>query len=492
MLFGKWRSRMYSRRAFLTAALAGSTGAALFGGGSLAQEAPFLRRLPVPRLLDARKEGNKLKLVAGHGRHSFLDNTYTATAGYSSEVLGPAIRAYQGDEIDVAVENRLDRRTTVHWHGLLIPSSVDGGPHNSFAPGKTFNARLKIDQAECTAWFHPHPHGDTARQVYSGLSGLLLIEDGTAERLGLPRTYGVDDIPIILQDRAFAKDGSLIYEDAPFTTMMGMRGDVVVANGVWAPVAKIPASLVRLRLLNGSNARNYNLSFDDRRTFHVVASDGGYLPQPVPMQTLVIAPGERFEMIVDFKKGGSAILETGADNFAPMMGMMRGVASDAARILKIETAPELAVLDSQLPDTLVPMRPPDPARSARRRSFVLNDHMMGMGMRGNMGMAINGRSFDMDRVDTSVLLGSSEIWQIDSQMLAHPFHIHGVQFRTLSLNGRKPPEHLQGFKDTVLVARTAEILVTFTQPATRQHPFMYHCHILEHEDAGMMGQYITT
>lgn len=209
------------------------------------------------------------------------------------------------------------------------------------------------------------------------------------------------------------------------------------------------------------------------------------------MKTLLIAPGERFELVVDFSKGGSAILETGADEFAPMMGMMRDRASDAARILKLETAPELTVSDSTLPDVLIPLKSPDSTTSLRRRTFVLNDHMMGMGMMGNSGMAINGRSFAMNRIDSTVSLGSTEIWQVDSQMLAHPFHVHGVQFRTLSLNGRKPPEHLQGRKDTILIARTAEILVTFTQPATREHPFMYHCHILEHEDAGMMGQYIT-
>lgn len=482
---------MYSRRWFLAAALAGSTGPLLFSRSASARNIPFQRTLPLPQLIDARKEGNKLKLVARRGRHSFFDNVYTSTAGYSSEVLGPAVRVHKGDEIAVAVENSLARSTTVHWHGLIIPSHADGGPHNAFAPGETWQTKFKIDQPECTAWFHPHPHGDTARQVYSGLSGLLLIEDGTGEGLKLPRTYGIDDIPIVLQDRSFADDGSLYYEDAPFVTMMGMRGDVVVANGVWAPVVKIPLGLVRLRILNGSNARNYNLAFDDRRVFHVVASDGGYLPRPVPMKTLLIAPGERFELVVDFSKGGSAILETGADEFAPMMGMMRDRASDAARILKLETAPELTVSDSTLPDVLIPLKSPDSTTSLRRRTFVLNDHMMGMGMMGNSGMAINGRSFAMNRIDSTVSLGSTEIWQVDSQMLAHPFHVHGVQFRTLSLNGRKPPEHLQGRKDTILIARTAEILVTFTQPATREHPFMYHCHILEHEDAGMMGQYIT-
>lgn len=352
----------------------------------------------------------------------------------------------------------------------------------------------QIDQPESTAWFHPHPHGDTARQVYSGLAGMVLLDDGSSERLALPRTYGVDDIPLLLQERQFNSNGGLRYDDGPHTTMVGARGDTIIVNGAIAPVARVPVGLVRLRILNGSNARNYDLSFSDTRAFHVIATDGGYLPSPVRRNRLVISPGERFEVLVDFSDARSVLLETGADQFIRMMGMMSGEVSGAAQIMKFEPDPTKLAGAKVFPAKLSTILDIGKVEDLRRRQFVLNDHMMGMmGMRfRNRGLAINGSRYDMNRIDTTVSLGSSEIWEVESGMMAHPFHIHGVQFRILSIDGRKPPMHLQGNKDTVLVPGSAEILVHFTQRATREHPFMYHCHILEHEDAGMMGQYVAT
>lgn len=485
---------MFTRRQFVAGTVLTQAAALLGHKPAFASTAAFDRPLPIPPLLDARDNGNKIKLVAAKGQHAFVAGKETATAGYSGQVLGPAIRVRSGDEIDVTVENKLDRSTTVHWHGLLIPGESDGGTHNHFAPGQSWQTKLKINQPEATGWFHPHPHGETGRQVYSGLAGLLLIDDGGSERLGLPRNYGVDDIPIILQDRQLSANGSLQYAGGSFNVMLGARGDTVIANGIWAPVARVPANLVRLRLLNGSNARNFNLAFSDRRVFHVIASDGGYLPAPVAMSRLIISPGERFEILVDFSSTRPVILETGADAFVPMMGMMDDDVSGAAQIMKFEADATKQSSAKLLPRELAVAPRTKDSAGLRRRRFLLNDHMMGMGRMQfrNGGMAINGRPFDPERIDLTVPLGASEIWEIESQMMAHPFHIHGVHFTILSLDGRVPAAHLRGLKDTVLIRRSAQILVQFTQPATQQHPFMYHCHILEHEDAGMMGQYITT
>ncbi|MBS4083761.1 MAG: multicopper oxidase domain-containing protein [Rhizobiales bacterium] len=485
---------MLTRRAFISSAVIGSSNALLTAKWAFGKSKPFERSLPIPPLIDARSVANKIGLIAAEGRHKFFPNQPTATSGYSGAILGPTLRFHKGDEIAVTVENKLERHTTVHWHGLLIPSISDGGPHNPIAPGTSWRTTLKIDQPESTAWFHPHPHGDTARQVYSGLAGMVLLDDGSSERLGLPRTYGVDDIPLLLQERQFNSNGSLRYDDGPQTTMLGARGDTVIVNGAIAPVARVPVGLVRLRLLNGSNARNYDLSFSDTRAFHVIASDGGYLPSPVRRTRLIISPGERFEVLVDFSDARSVILETGADQFIPMMGMMSGDVSGAAQIIKFEPDPTKVSKVHSIPAKLSTMSDIGRVDGLRRRQFVLNDHMMGMmGMRfRNRGLAINGSPYDINRIDTTVSLGSSEIWEVESGMMAHPFHIHGVQFRILSIDGRRPPMHLQGYKDTVLVLGSAEILVPFTQRATREHPFMYHCHILEHEDAGMMGQYVAT
>jgi FtsP/CotA-like multicopper oxidase with cupredoxin domain len=476
---------MINRRHFVAAAAA--AGAAGFVRRASAADAAFETPLPIPQLIDARTRGNAARLIAAKNAHAFFPGRPAQAYGYSGSVLGPAIRVRRGDEVEITVENKLDRGTTVHWHGLIIPSEQDGAPHDNIAPGKTWRPVLKIDQPETTAWFHPHPHRETARQVYFGFAGLMLIEDGTGERLGLPRTYGVDDIPLIIQDRDFDEKGALIYNVSPMTVMHGFRGERILVNGAIAPVAKVPKGFVRLRVLNGSNARNYNLSFTDRRAFHVIASDGGYLDAPVQLTQLVIAPGERFEMLADFSDGKSAMLQTTPDEFTPA-----GAGADTEPLVKFEPDAAKAAAATEMPKSLVTIETADTTKASRRRNFVLNDHMMGMMMGGSRGptMAINGRPFDMERVDVKITRGDMEIWHVESEMLVHPFHIHGVQFRVLSVDGRKPAAHLQGWKDTVLVPRAAELLVRFTQSATPDHPFMYHCHILEHEDAGMMGQYV--
>ena len=145
--------------------------------------------------------------------------------------------------MQIEVENRINHPTTAHWHGLLVPASVDGGPGSLVGPSETWRPELKVDQPEATAWFHAHPHHDTARQVYMGLAGLVLIEDGTGARLGLPRDYGVDDLPLMLQDRQFDLAGQLVYFGGGPARMMGMRGDTILVNGTIAPSAEcLPVS----------------------------------------------------------------------------------------------------------------------------------------------------------------------------------------------------------------------------------------------------------
>jgi blue copper oxidase len=175
---------------------------------------------------------------------------------------------------------------------------------------------LKINQPAATLWFHPHPHHDTARQIYMGLTGMIIVDDGSDGRLNLPRTYGVDDLPIILQDRSFEPDGSIGYDNNDLNALdiaYGARGDTIIVNGAIAPVAKVPSGLVRLRLLNAANAQNFDLRFRDRRTFHVIVSDGGFLAEPVAVNELIISPAERFEILVDFADGKAVVLETGPD-----------------------------------------------------------------------------------------------------------------------------------------------------------------------------------
>jgi blue copper oxidase len=210
-------------------------------GSRLAQGRPmrFDRRLPIPPLIDAANHGNAVELKVTSGRHAFVKGKPTRSHGYSAPVLGPVVRLRRGDEVQMTVKNALDVDTTVHWHGLLVPGDVDGGPHQVIKSGSSWRPSLKIDQPASTAWFHPHLHHDTARQVYLGLTGLIIVDDGSDATLGLPHTYGFDDLPIILQDRSFDSDGSLLYDlDLdPLTIQYGLRGDTIIANGVIAPAA---------------------------------------------------------------------------------------------------------------------------------------------------------------------------------------------------------------------------------------------------------------
>lgn len=490
---------LLTRRKFAIGCGAFASGAIVAARFGFGDPASVGARLPIPMLIDATKHGNAVDLKAMSGRHAFIKGKPTRTYGYSAPVLGPVIRVRRGDEVEVAVENELKTVTTVHWHGLLVPGYNDGGPHQLIQPGESWRPILRIDQPAATLWFHPHPHHDTARQIYMGLAGVIIIDDGSDARLNLPRTYGVDDLPIVLQDRSFDSDGSIEYDNNDLNALdiaYGARGETIIVNGVVAPVAKIPAGLVRLRLLNAANAQNFDLRFNDRRTFHIIASDGGFLSAPVAATQLMISPAERFEILVDFADGKAVALETGPDK---EMGVFGRVAPDGSAdyvaVMQFEPT-RMAPLVERVPNRLSQPETPNPASAVQRRQFVLDSGLCASrqlaGPHSDMPnlIGVNGKTFDPTRIDVETKLGTVEIWEITSIGMAHPFHVHGALFRILSVEGQPPPAHLAGWKDTVLVEDKAELLVAFNQPATREHPFMYHCHILEHEDAGLMGQYI--
>jgi blue copper oxidase len=484
---------MFTRRRF-------AVGAAAFASANFtnvrfgeAGDASFHAPLPIPELIDAAKHGNAVRLKVASGRHAFIKGKPTTTYGYSAPILGPVVRVRNGDDMEMTIENALECETTVHWHGLSVPGDLDGGPHQVIKPGDTWRPVLKIDQAVSTAWFHPHPHHDTARQVYMGLSGLIIIDDGDPR--GLPHTYGTDDLPIILQDRSFEADGTLIYSPSPLSITYGSRGDTIIVNGAVSPASKVPRGLVRLRILDAANARNFYLRFSDERAFRVIASDGGYLAAPVAVTELRISPGERFEVLVDFADGKAVTLETGPDEELGAFGGMMEHRIDGGYEPVMRFEPTTIAAIKSLPARLVPPPAADPSKAVRRRQFILDSSMCTTGSQQTemqMGhlMCINGKSHDMARIDEEVGIGTTEIWEIFSVGMIHPFHVHGASFRILSVDGQSPPAHLMGWKDVVLVEEKAELLIAFNRAATPQHPFMFHCHVLEHEDAGMMGQYI--
>jgi len=444
-------------------------------GRAFAQSAAPLTRLSMPPLLDTRATG-RLALTTKAGSTSFLGGPATPTAGFNQEYLGPTIVVQNGD-LAAEVNNTLDEPVSAHWHGLLVPGQHDGGPHLAIAPGTTWRPEMSIAQDPATIWYHSHIHERTAEQVYFGLAGVIHVTDGQDDARGLPSDYGIDDLTMVLQDRRFDASGRMDYDPSMMDVMHGFSGNRMLVNGQARATAVVPQGVVRLRLLNGSNARIYTLFLDDTRPMHLVATDGGFLPAPIALDTLRLAPGERAEILVDFSGGGAPVLMSDPGQ---SFGVLQ-FATDASLPARITRLPE--ELDGA---------PEDLSGAEVKTRQVSLDMGMGGMMMGRGGFAINGRPYDMGRIDFEVALGTVERWQIRSTMVAHPFHVHGVRFRVVTENGGPPRPENTGWKDTVLVPEEAEILARFDQPASRETPFMFHCHILEHEDAGMMGQFTVT
>jgi len=443
----------------------------------------FTRPLAIPPLLQPAidAEGRKvfdLRFTAGTSE--LLPGKQTETWGLNGTYLSPTLRANLGDRVVVNVSNGLDEATTLHWHGMLLPAEMDGGPHQLVDPGATWSPSWEIIQPAATLWFHPHIHERTADHVYRGAAGMFILDDPTSRGLELPDTYGVDDIPLIIQDKAFNGDGSL-SQRTPLSSSIGILGDEILVNGTHGPVFEATTSLVRLRLLNASTARVYNLGFTDGRAYTLIATESGLLEAPVEMNRLQLAPGERAEIVVRVEAGEEVMLRSfradlGQDFFSDRMNG----GDDTFDILLIRAAGQLAE-SPPLPDVLVTIDRPDTAAATTTRTFRLS------------GQSINGREMQITRVDEVVQAGATEIWEVEGGGSGpHTFHPHGVHFIVLDVDGEEPPPHLRGWKDNILLAPTsrARLLIQFPSYADPVRPYMFHCHILRHEDRGMMNQFV--
>ncbi|MBG6145777.1 multicopper oxidase domain-containing protein [Roseibium album] len=497
------REKMISRRSlFLSGTVAAMTaGTAIWVGnrpGKTNELALASRpRLSYPPLLDATRN-SEFKLRAKYGTHAFGTGVESSTAGFDQSYLGPTVLLKQG-ETRARVENALNEDISVHWHGLMVSGDQDGGPHQPIAPGDSWSVDLNVNQQPSTLWYHSHSHRRTAVQVYHGLAGMMILTDGMDGERGLPNSYGTDDLALVFQDRRFGSDGKLSYDLGMMDLMHGFTGEVVTVNGQIDAVAMVPKGIARLRLLNGSNARIYELFIDDGRPMQLIATDGGYVPNPIELNGLTLSPGERAEVLIDFSDGNPITIYSRDDpNQGPagMMGRVRGLYDtlfiSSFPILSIAVDDRIPARVTKIPDELDGNSIVQDRESGRTRSLTLNMGMRRMMRSGQSEIplfAINNKAYEIDKLNFSVPIGSTERWFIRSEMLSHPFHVHGTRFQVVSENGSDPRPEYAGWKDTVLVSGSVELKMSFDKPARPDKPFMFHCHILEHEDNGMMGQF---
>lgn len=418
---------------------------------------------------------------------SIMNGKTTRVFGYHQNILGPTLKMNSGETANISFNNSLAEETNIHWHGLLVPQNMDGHPENIIQAGSSFNFNFNINQRAGTYWYHPHPHGKTAHQVFMGLAGFFIVNDAEEASLNLPS--GDYEIPLVIQDKRIYSDFALNYSPTDDEIMTGYLGQYVCVNGIYSPSHKVATRWYRLRILNGSTARVYNLALSNGASFTVIGADGGLISIPETTDNLLLAPGERADILVDFSSytiGTEIYLQSGV-----FSGGGEAQGSDAFRIMKF-------LVDRQetdsftVPASLSSIIPIPATQSSYNRNFDLKqpDHNAHGGMNmGSMQHTINGKSFDMNRIDFSVNAGATEIWTFDNSMSdeIHPMHIHGVQFQVLDRTGGRGALMAteKGWKDTVLLMAQEKVRVIMTFP-NNKGKFVVHCHNLEHEDSGMM------
>lgn len=457
--------------------------------------------------------------------------------------LGPVLNLQQGQKVRVYFTNQLSEATIIHWHGLHVPQSSDGHPMYTIAPGEQYVYEFEVRNPAGTSFYHSHAHNLTAEQVYRGLSGLIVVRDAEEAKLDLPD--GEYDLPLVIQDRSFDNRNQLRYVHGMPQRMMGFLGDTILVNGKPNAQFRVKSRAYRFRALNGSNSRIYKLGWDDGTPLTAIATDAGLLARPETRPYLMLAPGERIDLWLDFsgravgskltlfslpysgampamfeRMGHGAMMHHGIHQGAKFPIAVFEVAekvSDSPKLPeKLVPFRRLTAADTDNPDrplpialSMQPMRPllngmsfaMDRVVEAEKvplgsikKIRIFHDHAGGR-HRGRMGMMGGMRHGDDADGDGEAEHGMGGMGGAMMDM-AHPIHLHGQQYQILSRNAADTDGYASvkdgfidsGWKDTVLVmpGETVEIAKPFQD---YKGLFLYHCHNLEHEDLGMMRQF---
>ena len=465
---------MPSRRDFLKMSATAGVSLALPWGPSsvLAADAtarPFrvpLRIPPVIKPIRSDGERDYYRVVMRKACAELLPGKTTRIWGYDGVFPGPTFKVRRGRPALVRIVNRLRAPMTTHLHGGEVPWRSDGHPSLLIDPGAGYNFFYPNRQPAATLMYHDHTHHYASRNNYKGLSGLYIIEDEAEDDLNLPK--GRYDIPLVLHDRSFRADGSLKFKDSVDSVL----GEVYLVNGRPMPFLKVANRKYRFRIANLSNSRSYTLKLDSGDPLIQIASDQGLLPAPYTAPSILLAPFERAEVVIDFSRhpvGTRLVLQDAAED------------AEARPVMQFRVDREEKDRSS-LPAVLRPTERLVPGPDSVQREFVLNKDI------DRNLWVINGKAFDPNRIDIKPRLGTTEVWTFrNSSSMAHPMHVHLVPFQILERsNLRLTPGEL-GWKDTVRVdpAATVRIIMRFDSFTGK---YMYHCHNLAHEDHSMMAQ----
>lgn len=394
-----------------------------------------------------------------------------AKKGAPARVPGPLIEAKQGDRVVVHFRNELEEGTTIHWHGIRVPNESDGSSatQEEILPGGEFTYEF-VARDEGTFWYHPHVRGDT--QVERGLHGMLVVHGGPKISVDQERMLVLDDVKL-------KASGVLSDSTTSLDVMLGRQGNFIVANGVVDGVLEAAAdSRERWHVVNTANGRYFNLRLPGHSML-VIGWDGGLLEAPYATDTLLIAPGERYDVIVELRgqPDSEVALETihyDRGHEVPDPGPQNVLT------LRLGKAPSSR--RKALPETWGAAVELEPSEDAVERAFVLKEEEIDDGQ--DVRFTINDQAFP-DVPPLHAREGDVEVWRFDNQSeMDHPFHLHGMFFRVLDVNG-EAPAHV-GWKDTVNIPQMSQLrfAVQYGDPGV----WMYHCHILEHQERGMMAE----
>ncbi|MFJ9373631.1 multicopper oxidase family protein [Streptomyces sp. NPDC101455] len=438
--------------------------------------------LVIPDLLEGTTSGSTttFTLEAKTGTAEVLSGVTSDTMGYNQSFLGPTMKWTNGDTVLLNITNSLGADTTVHFHGAHVPAKMDGGPQVAFSDGTTWSPTFTVDDDAKTLWYHPHALGTTAKQAVHGLAGMIIVEDDSTTSADLPSDYGVDDVPLIFQCLAVDSAGDIKYDLTGYLSS-GLSYPVLL-NGTNVDSTTLgftaTKTRTRFRALNASPSDIITIQRSDGGTLTQISSDQGYLAEAAEVTTIRLVAGARAEFVMDLTADATlqAVITT---------GWVRG-GSGTYDVLAV-TASGTDTPDD-LPSTLNTIDRYDTS-DFTARTITLGQSGTTMLINGSAGTSMSSMAM------ISTTLGSKEIWTIkNSTQLEHSFHLHDVPYQLIAINGDTPTGVQLGWYDTyeVVGGGSIQIAMEFTDYADDTYMYMLHCHLLQHEDEGMMAALMVT